>query len=813
MALYSGQTTQLIQGVSQQHPKDRAEGQIGEQVNCVSDIVQGLRRRPASRVLAALTTGLTTNFTLDEHTAVYAYDRGDGSEKYLTFVDTDGKIKVFDAITGAERTVTSNLAATYLSCDDPKSQLRFHTIADTTYILNTTKNILATTRASASAPLAKVLITVKNVSFGKTYRIKSPTGTTIAAVNTASSVAISADSLDKRTNLSTDALVLALVEGIPNTLFTIAYYLDDGRSWTGKSSWSWSYDKNQIVLTHNSIRWPYNFETYGFTAYDENGNQDMDLISSRVASLDDLPSTAPYGYLVMVTNSEEANGTEGVMKYTDGSWREAASEEGYDQYALNGSSMPHRLVRESDGTFYANVQSWQQRQAGTDNSNPVPSFAGSTGTAIGTYQNRLFITSRENVCMSRAFDYTNFFAESVFAPSDDDPIDSSSSDNQVTDILHAINYQGSLTLFSNSAQFIHPADVALTPGTYGVSAVTRYNVSPAVQPIVTGSSVVFPTEFGEFTHMWEFDTNTISGNPKCEENTKHVSTYIKGTPVQVIGNTNTDYVFVRTTDDPTAIYIMQSYFKDEKRAQLAWHRWDFENCDNIVNISLLQQTLYLVCERGTEITLETVDLSLPLTTDSNFELFLDHYYTEEVTAGSYSVGGNDYNARITLAEDDIETFIEGIGGPNEGFPILDYTIDSGYVYMNRDAGTNVIMGYPFESYGTLTSPYIRDSNGRPYTKRTIIDAITLNLQDSGFCSFCIKHNAGVDHTQDFTGIVLNNWQYKIGVATLLDADFYIPVRDYRELIEICYSSDHHLGFSLMSMEWTARMQTRGRRSQ
>lgn len=812
MTLYSGQITQLLQGVSQQHPKDRAEGQIGEQINCVSDVVQGLRRRPAAKILAEL-SGLGSGFTLDEHTAVYAYERGDGNEKYIAFFDTAGNIKVFDAADGSAKTVT-NTASTYLACSDPITQLRFHTIADTTFMLNTTKTITSKEYTSTSPSAAKQLIVAKQCSYGRKYIIRSYANQTIAEVSTPSTVTISSTTIDKTLTLSTDDLIKALVDGTNPGGWSIVRYLNDGVSWTGKSDWTWSYDKNYIVFSRtDGLKWPYSSSSWKFKVYDGSANNDMNVYDSRITSTDDLPTVAPYGYLFLVTNTEEANGTESVVGYYNDSWNETHSNASGEEYGVLASSMPHKLVRGSGGAFTAGPESWRDRTAGTNNSNPVPSFIDRTATGIGTYQNRLFITSEENVCMTRAFDKSAWFAESVIAPSDDDPIDSSSSDNQVTNLLHAVNYQGSLVLFSNTAQFIHPKDQPLTPATYGVSAVTRYNVSPAVAPIVTGSAIVFPTEFGNYTHMWEFDTNTISGNPRCEENTKHVSRYVVGKPVQVIGNTNTEFVFVRTDDAPTTIYVFQSYFKDEKRAQLAWHKWTFPNCDNILNISLLQQTLYLVCDRGGTITLETIDLSMPLTENSAFELFLDHHYVDQVTTGAYTISDVEYTARVPLRESSIEYFVQGDDCTNEGFRITDYAIDSGYVYFNQPANAYVIQGYQYTSEGVLTSPYIVDQQGRPYTKQTIIENINVNLQDTGFCNFCIEHKAGADYEQAFSGIVLNNWQYKIGEASHFDTDVYIPVRDYRELINIKFNSNHHLGFSLMSYEWEARMQSRGRRSQ
>lgn len=810
MTLYSGQVTQLLQGVSQQDPKDRAEGQITAQHNCVSDIVQGLRRRPALKVLAEL-TDIATSFTLNDKTAVYSYSRGDGSEEYLFLIDTAGNIKIYDTITGAAKTVTNTNQA-YLVCSDPAKQLKFHTIGDTTFVLNTTEAPAMDASSATASQNGRSLVYARRASYGHVYRIYI-NNIQVANCTVTSTVAISTTTQDKQITVSSTDLIKCLADG--TTTAQLSSTKDLATDLTAGYSYDMKGDAIEITKDDGT--------SFSIVVQDGNNNQDLKVIQNSVDAFENLPMYAPEGYKVEVTGlgdervdnywvqwiSEQANP---VYWNGNGYWQECAApgvETDFDE-----DTMPTTIVRNSDGTFknVVPVAGWTSRAAGDDTTNPVPSFIGNLCTDIGSYQNRLYILSEENICMTVAFDQLNFFSKSVAQPSDDDPIDSASSDNQITNLLHSAVYNGALVMFSNNAQFIHPKDEPCTPATFAVAADSKFNVSPNTKPVTTGLYIMFPTEFGDYVNVWEYNINTLTGAPECESSTKHVPRYIKGDPIQMVANTTTDYVFIRTDDDPNVIYVNQFYTKDQKRAQLAWHKWEVPNSDTIYGMTLIGQRLFLICGRNSSVYLEYMDLSLPITDDSDYEVFLDHYYTEQQTDGTYTVDGRQWTARVTLQEAAIDYFVRGSGSANPGLRVTDYVIDSGYVYYKDDADAYLLQGYQYESSGELTNPFVKDSQGKPYTVRTILDDITLYLQDTGWLDFTVIHGAGEDWESSFTGILLNHWQYKIGQASLLDTTVTLPVRDYRELVRIQFSSEHHLGFSVMSFDWHARMNARGRRS-
>ena len=128
----------LIQGISQQPDAQRDPSQGEIQINGMSSIAEGLRKRDSSRTVAKVSD---TSFG---DAFIHTIQR-DAAEKYLAVIRTDA-ISVFD-LDGVAQTV--NVAADafkYLSdagkdasenITDARMQIRAVTIADYTFVLNT----------------------------------------------------------------------------------------------------------------------------------------------------------------------------------------------------------------------------------------------------------------------------------------------------------------------------------------------------------------------------------------------------------------------------------------------------------------------------------------------------------------------------------------------------------------------------------------------------------------------------------------------------------------------------------------------------
>lgn len=130
----------LSGGVSRQPYESRYDNQVEEMINFIPTVAQGLRRRNPINTIGSI-SGLSNSF----YPYVHSYDRGDGLEKYIVFVSSDG-VKVIKP-DGTNVTVNnSNLMFTegYASSDNLYSahkNFKLITVGDTTFILNKNKTV------------------------------------------------------------------------------------------------------------------------------------------------------------------------------------------------------------------------------------------------------------------------------------------------------------------------------------------------------------------------------------------------------------------------------------------------------------------------------------------------------------------------------------------------------------------------------------------------------------------------------------------------------------------------------------------------
>ena len=175
MALINTSLANLVQGVSQQPDTLRFDGQCEEQINALSSVTDGLKKRPNSRYIKNL-----VNSAIAEGAFVHFIDR-DKQEKYVLIINNN-TIQVFNLFTGAN-TVTINNATTgftgnnqYLVSSNPRDELKALTVGDTTFLLNTAKNVnRAATKSNAithSSTTNKALVFVKKGDYSTEYSLK-----------------------------------------------------------------------------------------------------------------------------------------------------------------------------------------------------------------------------------------------------------------------------------------------------------------------------------------------------------------------------------------------------------------------------------------------------------------------------------------------------------------------------------------------------------------------------------------------------------------------------------------------------------------
>ena len=146
----------MINGISQQPQTIRLPSQGELQNNAWSSLVDGLGKRvPTEYVGQVSTSKFTDNGTAFVHTV----DR-DAGERFVVVIFDDGveeTLKVFDLTDGTEKTVLFPDGKAYLVSSDPRKDLKAITIADFTFLVNSTIEAkMDTTKSTDRRPEALI---------------------------------------------------------------------------------------------------------------------------------------------------------------------------------------------------------------------------------------------------------------------------------------------------------------------------------------------------------------------------------------------------------------------------------------------------------------------------------------------------------------------------------------------------------------------------------------------------------------------------------------------------------------------------------
>ena len=502
MAVVSRSIPTLLRGVSQASDSTKQADHADIQDNANSDPVLGLAKRSGTQFVTNLISGETT--IGNPHIATINRDI---TERY-TVIFTTNNVRVFE-LDGTEKTVNKPDGVSYLSCTTPRSQIKTITIADFTFVVNTTISTATDSTLSAGSG-TQAIVFFNQVADNTTYTV------------TVDGVTVNKDTSSDNP-LSTATVATAIKSGLDSGLsgFTIA--------------------RNGPVL-HIKKNDNSNFS---IDSTDTQGNTHITTVKNTVQQFSDLPTVAPNGMVVEVKGDEQTSFDNYYVKFVtnnggtfeEGQWEESI--EAGITFKFDYNTMPHVLLRQADGDFrFARVDGdsytaftgsgtynqsgsttvtvtstahglsngnsitfdfttgtavdgaftitvvdantftytaasslttsgnvkfgitngytlpkWGERTVGDLNSAPSPSFIGSKINNVFFFRNRLGFLANDNVVLSRVSEFFNFFPETVLSIIDSDPIDVAASHTKVAILKNAINMGEKLILFSDQTQF------------------------------------------------------------------------------------------------------------------------------------------------------------------------------------------------------------------------------------------------------------------------------------------------------------------------------------------------------------------------
>lgn len=533
----------------------------------------------------------------------------------------------------------------------------------------------------------------------------------------------------------------------------------------------------------------------------------------EVQSFEDLPDTPNNGDIYKVTGSAETLFTSYYVRRNGGVWDETVAP-GLAN-AVDETTMPHALVRLSDGSFTFAPFSWAPRRVGDGSTNPAPTFIGRSIRDVLFYQNRLGFLVDENVVLSVAGDFGNYWRTTVLDYLESDVIDVATTETKVSLLNHAITFNDGIMLFADQTQFLlSHGEEGLTASSVAITPVTHYKVNTKVRPEPLGTDVYFASDAAKFTILWEYFHREDEDSTTAANVTAHVPRYIPAGVSSIATSDDLDAVFVATAGAANRIYAYKFHWVGQEKAQSAWGYWEFEAGDQILSIEVLDEFLYVLTQRADGAYLDRIDLhSGAMSPGLDRQCYLDRRFT---VTGTYLPGEDKtlFGLPYPVPQADFRlvrsnAFVGQVGSLVD--PSQYEWIDATNLKVPGDQSAGIcIGGARYEMRYTFSRQFVRDRAGRPRTTgRLQLRTFTIYYTDSAYFKTEVSRGGLSPDVEtiipaklaEFTGKTLGDTSLVIGEPAYHAGSYRFQVYGNAEHLKATLVNDSHVGADFQSAEW------------
>lgn len=841
-----------IQGVSQQPPKTRFPGQCTQCDNLRPDLVRGLTTRQGTIFKLDMTSPSYNELepvwgpTLlkDNRVKWHQYDRGDGQEAFIIAIMPDtGEVAIWhrSAITPFRIDIIRQAGATdYLTCDNPREQIKCQTIGDYTFLVNTTKTVSKSATLTPS-PSPKGIVYVQFIDFSQRVSVFTESSGTFQEV--AWYQTGNGDNSDHKTavnvEFATDKLLDALTGGSNLTPDAATGYA----TWDGIDISS-EYSINRVANTIQLQR----IDNGDFSLFvdDDADSKNSVAIKDKISSTSLLPSRAPDGFLVEIdppgANTVDNSSYWLKAQLNDNNhitWVETTApgvSVGFDK-----ATMPHVLVRDkfwvnnltpppaTPYPYYAEFSlrqgEWADRLVGDELSNPLPTFINEDSPQeiqlVGQVQNRLYFTSGESVIMTRSGDFFNFFRESTQVSVDTDPVDIFADVPQINFLKATETFDGDTVFFSEKGQFVMSGSQPITPSNATLRQATSFDCNLDVSPVASGDSIFFAFNYGKFVGIREFYTDSITDTKRARPITDHINEFIEGKPLVMKTATNVNMLLVKSDGNDNIIYVYDWLWQGTDRVQSAWTRFVFPENDKVLDFDFSSDELHLIIYRSDndEIVYEIIDIgdsddfNLEFTVKVDRKTFLTF---AKHASGYWYVPSSD--PFPNLAIDDLHFIkLSGSGGDVAIGENIDVYREAGQLRTDQELSdvittVTVGLGQRFSCVYEPTNPVALDEQGESLgLDRLTIGNFYMNYETSGVVYATVTDFSGVEHEYTLTPRVIGNLGNLVGVPELTPGRHKVGIRQRSDKYSLVYRTDSYFPLQVRDFEFNGNLNRRGGR--
>jgi hypothetical protein len=415
--------------------------------------------------------------------------------------------------------------------------------------------------------------------------------------------------------------------------------------------------------------------------------------------------------------------------------------------------------------------------------------------------------------MSRSGEFFQFFPETVTQVLDTDPIDVASTHSKVSILRSAISFDEELLILSDQTQFILTGGTVLTAANVAINVTTEFESDRNIKPINAGSNVIFGFPKGNYTGFREYYISSDTDVKQAEDITSNVPKFIPKNVFKITTATNENIVVAISADETNAVYVYQYYVSGNKRLQSAWHKWTMGTTanTNILNADFIENTLYLVIQRGTDVFIETLDIS-PNSTDTGatYLTHLDRKLQENSTgvSRSYNAGTDQTTITLPYLIKNNMSVVTRSGGANisgREIPIVSQTVDGTTIVVSGNvSSTNIFIGETYNFTFTFSQQFMQDSDTQGSKisvkeGRLQIRSWAVSYNDTGYFTTLVQPVGRSSSTTTFTGTITGTGL--LGTVNLEDGDYEFAVQSENDKFTVTISNDSHLPSNFINASW------------
>lgn len=831
MSTFTSSIPNLLNGVSTQAAALRLTTQGEEQINGYSTLTKGLLKRPPSHLIRNL--GSITGAS----SALMHIINRDAVERYIVVI-TNGDLMVYD-LDGNPKTVNFPNGKTYLNNTSPRTGFAVTTIADYTFIANkSVVTAMSTLKTPKRNPEA--LINVLAGNYVKEYKVsvndalvaRYRTGSGVIAASSPGAADFENQRIDGR-NLATYRIAQALLFGGAtsgtiggHTVTQAESEVDGGQAVVyatlaaNLTSTNWNlrrYDSAVHVQRKDSTDFSITCED-GF-----NGNA-MKVFKGSTQNFTNLPLKAPDGFHLEITGESSNNFDNYYVKFEQnqnsnngsGVWKETTAQD--IPYRIDSATMPHVLIRESNGTFTFKQATWEDRTVGDLVKSPDPSFIGQSIQDVFLHRNRLGFVAGENVVLSASGDLFNFFRRTLTTILDTDPIDIGSSYPKVAILRHANSFNGDLLCFADNAQFRITGGDLLTPKSAAIRLLGEYSIDTNCKPISIGSYMYWSGKDNNrsiIRELWLDETGTIQ--PPLEVNS-HCPDYVPKNIFKMTGSTDLNMVCAVSSDAPTRLYVYKYLWAGREKPQASWSYWEFGR--NVLAAEFIETDLYILLQNDTNVWINRIPCQVDAKDPGmDFQILLDNRV--EVSSGTYDAVNNRTSYTLPIAATSSHEAWTGFSASGQWKPGHKLTVDSITGTTIRLVGDTrnekVYVGFPYTFRYRFSPLMIRKDLGsgpQVITEgRTQVLRMRLNFAETAFFTVDVtpENRAKFTYESAVNAWGLDDPMMKTEEIVLEEGDYSFPIKCENTRVAIDIISDQALPASFISADWVGLWQQKTRR--